>query len=168
MAACLALCAAANGQTRPTRSDSNYPKRVDRSPFQRLHVDDLRVQLMALNDEACPLQLQSGRVAPAAGGHKALWVDVKSLSASGLASFSLTTIVFDSSRRLKLTRDTPSQVALAAQQSASVELTLDYSAMSSGDTLVVVVKRVALGDGDWQSDPQELLSVAKEFVRLQR
>jgi hypothetical protein len=126
-------------------------------------VDNLRVQLMALNDEACPLQLLAGRVAPTAGRHHTIWVDVRSL-ATGVGSFALATLVFDNRGRFKGTRDTPADVALATQDSASVELALDYSAMANGDTLVVAVKRVALNEGAWHSDPEELRSVATQFV----
>jgi len=163
--ACLGLYAATSGQARPPRPDPNYPKRVDESPFRRLDVGDLRIELMALNDEACPLQLQSGRVAPAPGRHRVILVDVKSLSGPRLASFSLTTLVFDASGRLRGTRDTPADVKLAARKSASVELALDYSAMASGDRLVVAVRRAAWDDGEWLSDPGELISVATKFVR---
>ena len=102
--ACASLPCFASGQG-PTR-DPGIPKRIDQSPFRRIDVGDLRIELMALNDEACPLQLQSGRYGTAPGRHRALWVEVKSLSQTMIGSYALATLVFDAAGNLKTKRHT--------------------------------------------------------------
>jgi hypothetical protein len=164
---CAGLGASALAQSRSARPDANGPKRVDTSPFRRLDIGNLRVELMALNDEACPLQLRSGRVSPTAGRRHALWVDVKSVSPARLASFSLVTLVFDASGRLKETRDTSGGPRLEPQSLASLELSLDYSSLGTGDWLVVAVTSVARDEGEWRSDTAELVSVAAELLQRQ-
>jgi hypothetical protein len=146
--------------------EPSAPKRIDQSPFRRIDVGDLRIELMALSDEACPLQIRSGRVGSSPGRHRALWVDVKSLSAPPIASYALVTLVFDAAGRLKGTRRTAVTAALAQGKGASVELALDYSDLATGDWLVVAVEHVALAENDWRSDPEELQRVAAEQVRL--
>jgi hypothetical protein len=162
--ACLGLALPALGQARPGQASSG-PKRIDQSPFRRIDIGDLRIELMALNDEACPLQLQSGRVGTSPGRHRALLVEVKSLSKPTLASYALVTLVFDASGRLKNRRQTPISARLADGKRASVELSLDYDDLATGDWLVVAVEHVAWADGNWRSDPEELESVATGLVR---
>lgn len=164
--ACASLSAVALGQGRtpPTR-DAGIPKRIDQSPFRRIDIGDLRIELMALNDEACPLQLQSGRVGAAAGRHRALWVEVKSVAAQDLASYALVTMVFDPAGHLRTRRHTSVGERLRKGKRASVELTLDYDTLGNGDRLVVAVERAASAEDAWRSDPEELEAVATERVR---
>lgn len=161
----LALGVPAFGQARPPQRENSVPKRVDTTPFRRIDIGDLRVELMALNDESCPLQLLSGREGPSPGRHKALWVEVESLSAPTLGSYALVTLAFDAAGNFRGTRHTPVAAKLETGKRASVELSLDYGALGSGDWLVVAVERVAWDDGHWRSDGQELVSVATERVR---
>ncbi len=161
--ALLALCGPVLGQTRPGR-EASIPKRVDSSPFRRIDIGDLRIELMALNDESCPLQLLSGRVGPSPGRHKALWVEVKSLSGPTLGSYALVSLAFDAAGNFKGTRQTSVTAKLATGKRASVELALNYETLGSGDWLVVAVERAAWDDGQWRSDGQELVSVATEHV----
>jgi hypothetical protein len=138
---------------------------MDSSPFRRLDLGDFKVDLMGLNDEACPAQIQAGRVFGGSGGHRGVAVLVKNVAGAAVEGLALTTFVFDARGLFKWTRDSGIQAALSPTRVASVDLPLDYANLANGDILVVAVKGADASDTAWNSDAAELRSAAEAFAR---
>lgn len=153
---------------RPSRPQPDTPRRTDSSPFRRIDVGDLRVDLLALNDETCPLQIASGRSATGAGGQRVIAVDVKSLAATTLDTFTIGVLVFDAAGAFKWSRNAATGAGLATGQVHSVDLALDYSTLATGDLVVVAVRGTGWAGGGWQSDWDEARNAANEFVKRRR
>lgn len=166
----LGSTALAQRPPRPPRQQqpSGTPGRTDSSPFRRIDLDDLRVDLLALNDDACPLQIQSGRAVAGVGGHRVISVDVRSLAPTTLDSLGLGALVFDAAGVFKWSRDAGTGAGLATGKRGSVDLALDYSTLATGDRVVVAVKEVAWAGGGWASDWKEVRMVATEIVKQRR
>ena len=148
----------------PHSTDPSLPRR-DTTPFRELDIEGTRIEFLALNDEACPLQIQSGRVVKAQSGQQVVAVEVKSLSETPLNSFVLAALVFDATGAYKADRSAGTGGPLPQRQLRRVDLTLNGSAFAAGDRVVLAVKETRWTDGGWRSIPDEVRAAAREAVQ---
>lgn len=160
--------APAQRQARPPRPQQHTPRRTDTSPFRRIDIGDLRVDLLALNDEACPLRIASGRVGAGAGGQRVIAVDVKGLAPATLDSYTLGVLVFDAAGVFKWTRNAATGAGLPTGNVHSVDLALDYATLGTGDLVIVAVKGTGWAGGVWTSEWEEVRTAASEFAKRRR
>ena len=158
-------------ERRPPGSHSG-PSRVPQqrrdsaAAFKRLEFEGVRFQLLALNDESCPLQIRSGRITKTAVGTRNLTVEVQSVLDAPADSFLLSSLVFDASGTLKADRTAGPGGPVPLRQAQSLEIPLNRASLVAGDYVVLSLKEVAWSEGPWRSDVDEVRMAAREAVTV--
>lgn len=143
-----------------------YQSRDSAASFKRLEFEGVRFQLLALNDESCPLQILSGRITKTAVGTRSLTVEVQSVLDAPADSFLLSALAFDASGTLKADRTAGPGGPIPLRQTQSLEIALNAAALVAGDYMVLSLKEVAWSDGPWRSDMDEVRTAAREAVTI--
>lgn len=162
-ALCLGQTAIASAQQPPQSPPGPRPTSRE-TPFRSIDLYGLPVRFVAMNDEACPLQLLEGRTDKLSGSW-VMSVQVKSLADATIDRFRLDALVFDPDGRYEGVLHLDAGPELPPREPRWVELAFDRHALSAGDVVVVAVRETLSATSGWRSDRSEVRSAAQQAVR---
>jgi hypothetical protein len=177
LVACVAFLLAAGGiatgqtsrppqnHTAPRNTDLAQPPHGERDPFREVDLNGKRIDLLLLNDEACPVQVWPGPITHASTGQWVVGVDAKYLAAGPLETVVFGELVFDAAGSFKADRTAGTGGPLQGRKKRRINLTLDRASLDSGDRVVLAVQEVTGAEGRWHSVPEQVRMAAEDAVR---
>ncbi|MFI5183437.1 MAG: hypothetical protein ACHQNV_03485 [Vicinamibacteria bacterium] len=157
------------GHSAPHGTDQTQPTHHEDDPFRELRFRELdlsgvRIDLLLMNDEACPVQVWPGPITRASTGQWIVGVDAKYLADGPLQNVVFAALVFDAAGTFKADRTAGTGGPLPARKKRRIGLALDRSSYDPGDHVVLAVREVTWADGRWHSVPEQVRMAAQDAV----